>query len=291
MRDAPHRPEEQAFKRIEEQRQAERQRELERKIAEAEPASGGASFKPEPASENERLKLAVADKRFEPAVEAESRVSRASDNLRAGEERVDRRVGNTEVTAWRPDASDKQVIKTRVERNFGSSRETEGRGVESTVRYLEKTGEYTDFVRLGGPSNPDVLCLGSDGKLCVVECKGHEVQAKDSGYTDANGDKAGTLATETKDGVFYENEREWLLKNKSSMEERLRSKIDDPATEPSERASCQRLSEVLKHTNLREWNSHHRLVGIAGPEASFGNIEDYVAKVRPEKMIQIRTST
>ena len=79
MADVPYKPEEQALKRIEEQQRAETQRELERKVGEAKPASGNAAFKPEPASENEKLKLTVADRSFEPAVEAEARLSKAQD--------------------------------------------------------------------------------------------------------------------------------------------------------------------------------------------------------------------
>lgn len=79
MADVPYKPEEQALKRIEEQQRAEIQRELERKVGEAKPASGSAAFKPEPATENEKLKLAVADRNFKPAVEAEARLSKAKD--------------------------------------------------------------------------------------------------------------------------------------------------------------------------------------------------------------------
>jgi hypothetical protein len=71
MPDVPYKPEEQALKRIEEQQRAEIQRELERKVGEAKPASGDVAFKPEPASENEKLKLAVSDQRFARNVEAE----------------------------------------------------------------------------------------------------------------------------------------------------------------------------------------------------------------------------
>lgn len=285
MTAVPYRPEEQVLKRIEEQQRAEMLREVEGKVVAAKPPSGSIAFRP--ASENEKLKLAVLDKSFEPAVEAESKVLRASDRLRAGEQRVVKRVDGTELIAWRPDARDKQLITSRVERGWADSKRVEGLGVETTVRYLERTGEHTDFVRLGERNSSDVLCLAKDGKLCVVECKGHEVKAKDTGYIGANSDKAGTLATENKDGVFYENERQWLLKNKSCMKTRLQSRIDDPLTKPVERASCQRLLEVLNHTNFRHWDSHHRLVGVAGPEVSFGNVEDYVDKVKPEKMIQI----
>jgi len=290
MPDVPYKPEEQALKRIEEQQRAEMQRELERKVAEAKPAPDNIAFKPEPASENEKLKLAIAQSSFEPVVEAERKVLRANDSLRAGEQRVVDRVDGTEVIAWRPDAADKQVITSRVEK-WPAGREIEGRGVEAAVRYLEKTSEYTDFVRLGERRRSDVLCLAKDGKLCVVECKGHEVVAKDTGYVNANGDKAGTLATETKNGIFYENERQWLVNNKPSMKSELQNRIDDPRTKPAERVSCQRLLEVLRHTNFRHWDSCHRLVGVAGPEVGFGNVEDYVAKVKPEKMVQIRIST
>ncbi|MBM4432201.1 MAG: hypothetical protein FJ026_17910 [Chloroflexi bacterium] len=88
MRDVPYKPEEQALKRIEEQQQAERQRQLERRIAEAQLASGGAAFKPEQASENEKLKLTVSDQRFERNVEAEHRLELASSpgDIRVGKE-------------------------------------------------------------------------------------------------------------------------------------------------------------------------------------------------------------
>ena len=43
MADVPHKPEERALKRLEEQRRAELQQELERKVAQARPASGGAA--------------------------------------------------------------------------------------------------------------------------------------------------------------------------------------------------------------------------------------------------------
>jgi hypothetical protein len=79
MPDVPYQPEEQALKRIEEQQQAELQRELERKVVEAKPASGDIASKPGPVSENEKLKLAVSDRSFEPAVEAEARLSKARD--------------------------------------------------------------------------------------------------------------------------------------------------------------------------------------------------------------------
>ena len=74
MTDVPYKPEEQALKRIEEQQQAELQRELERKVSEAKPASGDVAFKPEPASENEKLKLTTGDRTFPQKVEAEHAV-------------------------------------------------------------------------------------------------------------------------------------------------------------------------------------------------------------------------
>ncbi len=74
MADVPYKPEEQALKRIEEQQRAEIQRELERKVGEATPASGSAAFKPEPASENEKLKLTTGDRSFPQKVEAEHTV-------------------------------------------------------------------------------------------------------------------------------------------------------------------------------------------------------------------------
>ena len=88
MADVPYKPEEQALKRIEEQQRAEIQRELERKVGEAKPASGDAAFKPEPASENEKLKLAVADQRFERNIEADHRLELASSpgDIRVGKE-------------------------------------------------------------------------------------------------------------------------------------------------------------------------------------------------------------
>lgn len=288
MTDVPYKPEDQALKRIEQQR-AEMQRELEGKVVKAKPASGSVAVKPEPASENEKLKLSVADRSFEPAVETDSKVLRASDRLRAGEQRVVDQVDSTEIIAWRPDARDKRVITSRLER-WPDARKIEGLGVEATVRYLEKTGEYTDFVRLGERYKPDLLCLAKDGKLCVVECKGHEVVAKDTGYIGTNGEKAGTLATENKDGIFFENDRQWLRKNELYIEDALHRKIDDPHVKPAEKASCQRLLSALGQTDFHDQSTYHRVVGIAGPRARFGNVEDYVAKVKPEKMIQTRMS-
>jgi len=88
MPDVPYKPEEQALKRIEEQQRAEMQRELERKVAEAKPSSSDVAFKPEPASENEKLKLTVSDQRFERNVEAEHRLELAKTpgDIRAGRE-------------------------------------------------------------------------------------------------------------------------------------------------------------------------------------------------------------
>ena len=64
------------------------ERERERKAGEAKPPSGSAAFKPEPASENERLKLAVSDQRFEKNTEAEHRLELATPpgNIRVGME-------------------------------------------------------------------------------------------------------------------------------------------------------------------------------------------------------------
>jgi hypothetical protein len=290
MADVPYKPEEQTLKRIEEQQRAEIQRELERKVGEAKPASGSLAFKPEPASENEKLKLAVADRNFKPAVEADRKVLQASDSLRAGEQRVVDRVNSTELIAWRPDARDRQVITSRVEKFWNNNREIEGLGVEASVRYLEKTGEYTDFVRLGKRNKPDVLCLAKDDKPCVVECKGHEVVAKDTGYIGTNGEKTGTLATENKDGIFFENEPQWLEKNRPYIENALQRKIEDPHVKPAEKVSCQRLSSALERTDFRDQSTYHRVAGAAGPEARFGNVGDYVTKVKPEKMIQTRMS-
>jgi len=70
----PYRPEEQVLKRIEEQQRAEMRRALEKKVVEAKPASGGVAFKPEPASENEKLELATGDRTFSQKVEAEHTV-------------------------------------------------------------------------------------------------------------------------------------------------------------------------------------------------------------------------
>ena len=290
MADVPYKPEKQALKRIEEEQQAEMQRGLEKKVGEAKPASDSAAFKPEPASENEKLKLAVADRSFKPAVEAESKVLQASDSLRAGEQRVVDRVDDTEVIAWRPDARDRRVITSRVEKSWNNNREIEGLGVEASVRCLEKTGEYTDFVRLGKRNKPDVLCLAKDGKPCVVECKGHEVVAKDTGYIGTNGEKTGTLATENKDGIFFENEPQWLEKNRPHIENALQQKIEDPHVKPAEKVSCQRLSSALERTDFRDQSTYHRVASAAGPEARFGNVGDYVTKVKPEKMIQTRMS-
>ncbi|MFB0537528.1 MAG: hypothetical protein ACETWR_21390 [Anaerolineae bacterium] len=77
MTNVPYKPEEQALKRIEEQQRAEIQREPERKVVEAKPASGSTAFRPEPTSENEKFKLAVGDKQFGANIEAQRRLQEA----------------------------------------------------------------------------------------------------------------------------------------------------------------------------------------------------------------------
>jgi hypothetical protein len=78
MTDVPYKPEEQAFKRIEEQQRAEMQRELEKKVVGAKPASDSTAFGPEPISENEKLRLTVGDKQFGANIEAQKRLQEVS---------------------------------------------------------------------------------------------------------------------------------------------------------------------------------------------------------------------
>jgi len=88
MSDVPYKPEEQALKRIEGQQQAEIHQELEKKVGQAKPIAGGAPFKPKPASENEKLKLAVSDQHFEQNVEAGHKLESAKSpgDLKVGRE-------------------------------------------------------------------------------------------------------------------------------------------------------------------------------------------------------------
>ena len=299
MADVPYKPEEQALKRIEEQQRAEIQRELERKVGEAKPASGSAAFKPEPASENEKLKLATGDRTFPQRVEAEHALKQS---LAPGESRVEGRLNSTTIESYRPSKTSRQAIMARVEDQWSdrdldkvnpedwTNREREGLGVESTIQHMKESGEYTDFVRLGERNKPDVFCLAKDGKPCVVECKGHTADVQDTGYINTQGEKAGTLASKNQDGVFFENEPQWLEKNRSHIENALRQKIEDPHVKPVEKVSCQRLSSALERTDFRDQSTYHRVAGTAGPEARFGNVGDYATKVKPEKMIQTRMS-
>ncbi len=286
MPDVPYKPEEQVLKRIEEQQRAEMRRELERKVVEAKPASGSAAFKPELASENEKLKLAVADRSFEPAVEAESKVLQASERLRAGEQRVSQ-VNSTEVVAWRPDAHDKRVIASRVER-WPTGRETEGQGVEATVRFLEKTGNYTAFIEVGGPGKPDVLCLCKDGKLTTVECKGSEKSPCIDGRLDGKGKTNGLLASDAGDGTMFQNDPDWLERCKDGTREAIERKINDPNLRPVDKADYEKLLKAYNRAarDFSDQAGYHRIVGVAAPEIRIGNIRTYLEKVKPNKIVK-----
>ena len=283
MTDVPYKPEEQALKRIEKQQRAEMQRELKRKVVEAEPVSGGAALKPEPTSENEKLKLSVAHRSFESAIEADSKVLRASDRLRAGEQRVSQ-IDSTEKVAWRPDARDRQVINSRLER-WPDSREIEGLGVEATVRYLEKTDEYTAFVEVGGPGRPDLLCLSKDGKLTVVECKGSLVKEGrriDGRYND-KGETSGLLASKSGDRTMFQNDPDWLERCRDGMQKEIEGKINDPDLPPAEKAEYEELLKAYKKAarDFGDQTGYHRIVGVAAPEIHLGNVQDYLDRVKP----------
>ena len=161
MRDVPHKPEEQALKRIERQQQAEMQRGLERKIVEAKPASGGAAFKPEPASENEKLNPAVADRRFEPAVEAEYNLKQ---HLQRAEKPLDKR-----------DLS-REKQRQLIERDL-STKEKGEIGERAMVTEEKRQGREMLLHHADNPNKPGLDGVSWDPKerrLYVIEAKNYQ---------------------------------------------------------------------------------------------------------------------
>lgn len=288
-----------ATERVEAPLPVEVKEQLDKKVSEARPPSTDAVARTVPRTESDRFKMAIGDRTFPQSVEAEHVLKQS---LTPGGSRLEGRLNGTAIESYQPSKTSRQAILARVENQWGNrdldrvnpedwtNREREGLGVEGTIQRMKESGEYTDFVRLGERNKPDVLCLAKDGRLCAVECKGHTTDVQDTGYINDQGEKAGTLASKNQDGVFFENEPQWLEKNRPHIENALRQKIEDPRLNSAEKTSCRRLSSALERTDLRDQSTYHRVVGTVGPEAKFGNVGDYVTKVKPEKMIQTRMS-
>jgi hypothetical protein len=273
---------------------------LERKVADAPLTSGKVA--PEASSSDQAVKRNLQTKptdteaRLEAKIGAQPPEAEVSD----GSSSIVGKVNGTEIENYTPCQNGKQEILGRVEQCWGNrkldavapdqltNQEREGLGVESAMHYLKDTGQSTDLEPMGGRNKADMLALGKDGKLCVVECKGHTADVKDAGYINSNGEKSGNLASETNDGVYFENEPGWLERNRPHMEKKLQDRIDDPTTSPAEKAKCQRLKNALDQTDFYKQDSYHRITVTAGPQAEYGNITDYARAVKPEKMVQIR---
>jgi len=161
MADVPHKPEERALKRLEEQRRAELQQELERKVAQARPASGGAAFRPKPASENEKLRLAVSDRSFEPAVEAEYSLKR---HLQRTERPLDKR-----------DLS-REEQRQLIERDL-STREKGEIGEQAMVKEERRLGREMLLHHADKPTRPGFDGVSWDPKerrLYLIEAKNYQ---------------------------------------------------------------------------------------------------------------------
>jgi len=168
MADVPYKPEEQALKRIEEQQRAEIQRELERKVADAKLASGSAAFKSELASENENLKLAVADRRFEPAVEAEY-------NLKQRLQRAERPLDKRDLSR----EEQRQLIGRDL-----TAREKGEIGERAMVREETRLGREMLLHHADKPNKPGFDGVSWDPKerrLYLIEAKNYQnpVEARD----------------------------------------------------------------------------------------------------------------
>ena len=159
MTNVPYRPEERALKRVEEQQRAEMRRGLERKVVEAKPASGGAAFEPEPASENEKLKLAVGEQRFERNVEAEHRLELANP---PGDIKVGKEFKPSFEQGNMPDT----IYGQKVHQEYAEQNAKKGWDVESFV--TDDTGRP---VRLGGEAAKLDALEYSDGQPVIHDLK------------------------------------------------------------------------------------------------------------------------
>jgi hypothetical protein len=190
MPDVPYKPEEHALKRIEEQQQAEMQRELEKKVAEAKPASGDAAFKPEPASENEKLKLAVSDQRFERNVEAEHRLELANSpgDIRVGREfKPSFEQGNMDDLTYGRD-----VHEEYAEQNAKKGWEVESFITDDTGRPVRLGGEAAKFdaleYRNGQPVIHDLKPLREgDAPSSLVSKYGSQMERYQDTYYEQHG--------------------------------------------------------------------------------------------------------
>jgi hypothetical protein len=270
----------------------------EKKVARTPAASQGA--KPEMERADDAVKRGLVTSQSETDAMTEAKIGRQPESGASGESRIAGKVNGTEIEDYNPSPAGKRAIQKRVEQNWANrklkdvapeeltNQEREGLGVESAREYLKDTGQYKDLESMGGRNKADLLALDEQDKLCVVECKGHTAGAKDAGYLNEHGEKVGNLASETQDGVFFENEPAWLERNRPHMDKALQDKMDDPSTLPAEKAKCQRLQRALEKTDFYDQNSYRRLTVTAGPQAEYGNIGGYVQEVKPNKMVQIR---
>lgn len=272
--------------------------ELQKKVADAPPPSSKAA--PEADSADQAVKRALQPRDVGQKAELEAKIGRSAEaRLRSRYTTIDK-VKGTEFQRYVPSDKKNQEILDQTEQNFSereldkvapeewTNKEIEGLGVESAVQILKDSGEYTDIEPMGRKNRVDILALHKDGKLCVVECKGHVVDAKDAGYINKNGVKTGSLVSERQGGEYFENAPDWLVSNKESMARDLQDKLDNPDVPPGEKAKCQRLLDALDGTRFDHQRTYHRITVIAGPHAEYGNTTEYRDEVKPEKMIQVR---
>ena len=272
---------------------------LQKKMADVPPPSGKAT--PEAGSADQSVKRALQPREVSQKTEPEANVARSAEaRLRSRYTTIDK-VKGTEIQQYDPSDKKNQEILDQAEQNLGkrkldkvapeewTNEEIEALGVESAVQIMKDSGEYSYIEPMGGRNKADILALRKDGKLCVVECKGHVADAKDAGYISKKGSKAGNLASETKGGrIYFENEPGWLERNRKSMDQHLQKKLDDPSIPAGEKAKCQRLRDALHDTEFDKQGTYHRITVTAGPRAEYGNTTEYQDKVKPEKMIQVR---
>lgn len=275
--------------------------EASRRLARASQADVSQPASPAKTTEQEQLRLPLEGKRSTDKAEITGKVSDArlpSEGLKTEK---------AKIIPCEPSAIEQQKILTRankwserdlrtVKPNEWTNREREALGVEGTIYQMEKSGQYTDFVRLGGPNRADVLCLERRGRLVVAECKGHTaMKATDAGYLNERGEASGDLAStrqekqlklfeEPDDKQLFENSGEWLEDNRTSMQNALQDRIH---TNASDRASCERVLAATRRTDFTNTGSYERVVGTVGPEARFGNVEEYIRKVKPAKLFEV----
>jgi len=159
MADVPVRPEEEALKRLEEQQRAEMLRGLEGRVVTARPAPGGATFKLEPASESEKLRLTVSDRRFERNIEAEHRLELASPP-------GDIKVGKVYKPSFEQGNMSDTVYGQKVHQEYAEKNAKKGWDVESFI--TDDTGRP---VRLAGEAARLDALEFRDGRPVIHELK------------------------------------------------------------------------------------------------------------------------